>query len=124
LKRSILKEGDILFAIAGATIGKTNIVSKELLPANTNQALAIVRLNENENKVFIVQILKSFIMQKYIKESISVGAQPNLNLEQMNNFSFCYPNIEEQKKISTFLNLLDEKLFSLKKTIEELNAFK
>ena len=36
LKRSILKEGDILFAIAGATIGKVNIVTKDILPANTN----------------------------------------------------------------------------------------
>jgi type I restriction enzyme S subunit len=93
LKRSILKEGDILFAIAGATIGKTNIVTKAILPANTNQALAIVRLNKNEN--YIIQILKSSIMQKYIQENISVGAQPNLNLEQMNNFSFYYPNIDE-----------------------------
>ena len=44
LRRSILEDGDILFAIAGATIGKCCIVTKEILPANTNQALAIGRL--------------------------------------------------------------------------------
>ena len=117
LKRSILKEGDILFAIAGATIGKTNIVTKEILPANTNQALAIIRLEKNENKSFILQILKSFIMQKYIKESISVGAQPNLNLEQMNNFQFPYPDFVEQKKIADFLSILDSKIQTQKKTL-------
>ena len=79
LKRSILKENDILFAIAGATIGKVNIVKKEILPANTNQALAIIRLKQKENNHFVLHILKSQIMQQYIEKSISVGAQPNLN---------------------------------------------
>lgn len=124
LKRSILKEGDILFAIAGATIGKTNIVTKAILPANTNQALAIVRLNQKENKNFIIQILKSLIMQKYIKESISVGAQPNLNLEQMSNFSFCYPNFDEQTKIASFLSLVDERIQTQNKIIDNLKVSK
>src|SRR6266850_3466506 len=41
-KRSILEAGDILFSIAG-TIGTTCLVRKDDLPANTNQALAIIR---------------------------------------------------------------------------------
>lgn len=55
LKRSILEENDILFAIAGATIGKVNFVTKEILPANTNQALAIIRLKKEENRNYIYQ---------------------------------------------------------------------
>lgn len=120
LKRSILKENDLLFAIAGATIGKINIITDETLPANTNQALAIIRLKEKENSKFIYQILKSEIMQRYIKDSISVGAQPNLNLEQMNNFSFFYPSHSEQKKIATFLSLIDERIQTQSKIIEDL----
>ena len=42
LKRSIIKENDLLFSIAGA-LGRLAIVRKEILPANTNQALAIIR---------------------------------------------------------------------------------
>src|SRR5690606_22660134 len=114
LKRSILKENDVLFAIAGATIGKCTIVTKKALPANTNQALAIIRLNENENKDYIFQILTSEGMGKYIKDNISVGAQPNLNLEQINSFSFSYPSLEEQMKIANFLSSIDEKLNLLK----------
>ena len=64
LKRSILMEGDILFAIAGATIGKNAIVQKELLPANTNQALAIIRLKENYSKVFISKVLNSPLIRE------------------------------------------------------------
>ena len=44
--RSQLKKNDILFAIAGA-IGKCVIITDEILPANTNQALAIIRLVQN-----------------------------------------------------------------------------
>ena len=44
LKRSILKEKDILFSIAGIYLGKIGIVKKHHLPANTNQACAIIRL--------------------------------------------------------------------------------
>ena len=124
LKRSILKEGDILFAIAGATIGKVNIVTSEILPANTNQALSIVRLKENVSKDFIYHNLKSSKMQKYIIDNISVGAQPNLNLEQMNNFSFCCPTLPEQQKIATFLTAVDEKLQALKQKKNFLEQYK
>jgi type I restriction enzyme S subunit len=107
LKRSILQENDILFAIAGATIGKTNVVTKEVLPANTNQALAILRLNSQKFREYILQVLKSQIMQKYIQNSISTGAQPNLNLEQMNNFSFPLPPLPEQRAIANILSTWD-----------------
>ena len=88
LKRSILEENDILFAIAGATVGKIGIVTDDILPANTNQALAIIRLKNKSLVNFILFVLDSNKMKKYIQESISVGAQPNLNLQQINNFDF------------------------------------
>jgi type I restriction enzyme S subunit len=124
LKRSILKENDLLFAIAGATIGKVNFVTKEILPANTNQALAIVRLKERENRNYVYQILKSNRMQKYIIDSISVGAQPNLNLEQMNNFSFFYPTLPEQTRIASFFTVLDKKIAQLKQKKILLEQYK
>ena len=46
LSRSQLQENDILFSIAGA-IGRVAIVDKNILPANTNQALAIIRLHSS-----------------------------------------------------------------------------
>ena len=124
LKRSILMEGDILFAIAGATIGKNAIVQKELLPANTNQALAIIRLKENYSKVFISKVLNSPLMEKYIYINISTGAQPNLNLQQIGSFSFALPNLEEQTKIAFFLSAVDEKIRQLKQKHELLSQYK
>ena len=124
LKRSILMEGDILFAIAGATIGKNAIVQKELLPANTNQALAIIRLKENYSKVFISKVLNSPLMEKYIDINISTGAQPNLNLQQIGSFSFALPKLEEQTKIASFLSAVDEKISQLTQKHELLSQYK
>ncbi|MCO8078272.1 restriction endonuclease subunit S [Acinetobacter lwoffii] len=124
LKRSILKEGDILFAIAGATIGKNAIVQKELLPANTNQALAIIRLKENYSKVFISKVLNSPLMEKYIDINISTGAQPNLNLQQIGSFSFALPTLDEQTKIASFLSAVDEKISQLTQKHQLLSQYK
>nr|WP_180051504.1 restriction endonuclease subunit S [Acinetobacter sp. YH12211] len=124
LKRSVLMEGDILFAIAGATIGKNAIVQKELLPANTNQALAIIRLKENYSKIFISKVLNSPFMEKYIDINISTGAQPNLNLQQIGSFSFALPKLEEQTKIASFLSAVDEKISQLTQKHALLSQYK
>lgn len=124
LKRSILKEGDILFAIAGATIGKNAIIQKELLPANTNQALAIVRLKEGYSNVFISKVLNSPLMEKYIDSNISTGAQPNLNLKQIGDFSFNLPEVKEQTKIASFLSAVDEKISQLTQKHKLLSQYK
>jgi type I restriction enzyme S subunit len=124
LKRSILQEGDILFAIAGATIGKCNVVQSEILPANTNQALAIVRLKQNENREFVYRLLASYKMQKYITDNVSVGAQPNLNLEQIGNFLFAYPLFSEQTAIATALSDIDALIGELDKLIAKKQGIK
>ena len=104
LKRSMLQENDILFTIAGATIGKCAIVTSDILPANTNQALAIIRLTEKVNKKYIFHLLQSKSMKNYIQLSVKGSAQPNLNLQQINNFSFPLPPLGEQERIVTILD--------------------
>ena len=124
LKRSILKKNDILFAIAGATVGKCAIVNEDCLPANTNQALAIIRLKNNYDSFYIANILASEKMKKYIYLNISVGAQPNLSLEQVGNFQFYVDDIATQTKIATFLNLYYKKIELLNKKLNLLKLRK
>ncbi|RAZ46546.1 restriction endonuclease subunit S [Campylobacter hyointestinalis] len=107
LKRSILEENDILFTIAGS-IGKMAVVSKNLLPANTNQALAIIRLKDNINTNYIKFILQSSFMKKYIKKCVKGSAQPNLNLQQLNDFIVPFPNNEKQIEIMNILEKFEK----------------
>lgn len=107
LRRSILQANDILFTIAGATIGKCVVVPASALPANTNQALAIIRLKENYEHKYIFYLLKSKYMKDYIQKSIKGSAQPNLNLQQLNDFVIPVPPLEVQKCIVDILDRFD-----------------
>lgn len=123
LKRSKLEKNDILFAIAG-TLGKCAIVSADILPANTNQALAIIRIKETNNLLFIYNLLRSNIMNKYILECKSIGAQPNLSLEQMNNFIFYCPSLSEQTAIAAVLTTADNEISLAKQKLDSLRQQK
>ncbi|MFV0192126.1 restriction endonuclease subunit S [Empedobacter falsenii] len=124
LKRSILKNNDILFSIAGS-LGRVALVSNEILPANTNQALSIIRLKENEFHDFYIQLLSSHLVDDYILKNKSIGAQPNLSLEQMKNFKFFKPkNKEEQTKIANFLSAIDTQIETVENQITKTETYK
>ena len=123
LARSVLHENDILCSIAGA-LGVIAIVEKSVLPANTNQALSIIRLNKECNYKYIAYALSSYIMEKYIKQSKTTGAQPNLSLQQMRDFIVPVPHIEEQQKIADFLSAFDEAIDYAKQELEKWNELK
>lgn len=118
LKRSILKEKDILISIAG-TLGRTAIVKKEDLPANINQAISFVRLIDN-NKVlenFIVFYLNSPTIKDSLLSQVKVTAIPNLTLEIISDIKLPLPSLEEQQEI---VRILDEVLGNENKVKELL----
>ena len=119
LKRSILKEKDILISIAG-TLGRTAIVKKEDLPANINQAISFVRLIDN-NKVlenFIVFYLNSPTIKDSLLSQVKVTAIPNLTLEIISDIKLPLPTLEEQKEIVRILNEVFENENKVKELLE------
>lgn len=105
LKRSQLQEGEILFSIAG-TLGRITSVSKGILPANTNQALSIIRLKEG-NLEYIKTCLKGKVVADFIRRNPTIGAQPNLSLEQVSTLAIGMPSETEQEKIGKYFSTLD-----------------
>lgn len=108
LKRSRLESKDILFSIAG-TLGRTAIVDNSILPANTNQALAIIRGYDFEVD-FLLTSFSANVVSEFIKRNPTVGAQPNLSLEQIGNLIILTPSRVEQKAIGNFFRILDEQI--------------
>lgn len=104
LKRSKLKENDILFSIAG-TLGRTAVVDSSILPANTNQALAIIRGYDFDMN-FLLTSLNGNIVADYIRKNPTVGAQPNLSLEQVGKLSIWTPSFSEQIMVGAFFRKL------------------
>ena len=105
LRRSQLKENDILFSIAG-TLGRVTSVKSDLLPANTNQALAIVRLKEG-NLSYIETYLKGKAVSEFVRKNPTIGAQPNLSLEQVGQLDVSIPSEQEQLHIGAFFRAID-----------------
>lgn len=107
LGRSILEENDILFSIAGA-IGRTAIVPKSILPANTNQALAIIRIPSNAiNLQFVLYALQSRAVAEQSEKQKQGVAQLNLSLKNIADIQIPLASSEKQAEIVRILEALD-----------------
>ena len=106
LGRSQLQAGDILFSIAGA-LGRTGFVTDDILPANTNQALAIIRLKRDVgvSPKFLLKALETGVVLEQIEKFKGGVAQQNLSLAQVRDFQIALPPLAEQQRI---VGLLDE----------------
>ena len=122
LKRSQLQEGDILFSIAG-TLGRVTSVNKAILPANTNQALSIIRLKEG-NLEYVKTCLKGNVVADFIRRNPTIGAQPNLSLEQVSNLEIGIPSEAEQEKIGLYFSNLDNLITLHHRKLEKLEQIK
>ncbi|OJU23522.1 MAG: hypothetical protein BGN92_09365 [Sphingobacteriales bacterium 41-5] len=124
LKRSQLKADDILFSMAGVFLGKSALVTEDMLPANTNQALAIIRLNK---EIALPKFIHFYLRQQGVIEFINnisgQSAQPNINFEEIKSIGISLPVLEEQTAIASVLSSLDDKIDLLhrqNKTLEQM----
>ena len=122
LHRSQLKENDILFSIAG-TLGRVTSVKSSILPANTNQALAIIRLKDGCLD-YVKTYLKGKAVADFIKKNPTIGAQPNLSLEQVANLEIAISSEDEQKIIGAFFQKLDNLITLHQRKFEKLTNVK
>ena len=78
-RKSILREGDVLLNLVGASIGRAAIASDKLEGANMNQAVALIRLVKDglDNK-FLMNYLLSAEAQSTIHEKKVDVARANL----------------------------------------------
>ena len=119
MKRSQLKTGDILFSIAGA-IGRVTIVTEEMLPANTNQALAIIRISDEQIYLpYIKLILTSPIVIEQFERKKQGVAQLNLSLKDINEILIPLPSKDKQIELA---ELFDKVAGVISKRNKELSA--
>ncbi len=119
LFRSQLQENDILFVIAGATIGKTAVFDYSHTPANTNQAVSFIRL-KNKNKIF-VDYVWLYLQSNNVKNKLDFlsvqSAQPNLSMWDLGNF---YIKVYDENTTKCIVESIGEKC----KKIEALISIK
>ena len=113
----MVEVGDLLLAMYGATSGDIAI-SK--IKGAINQAILCIRTNQN--KKFIESIWNKHvpkILRKYLQ-----GGQGNLSADIVKSISFSFPTLKEQGKIANLISLLDERIATQNKIIEDLKKLK
>ncbi len=118
-----LKEGDIVFARTGASVGKTylyNINDGNLVFAGFLIKFSIV--NANPYFIFIQTFLESY--NKWVLTMSMRSGQPGINAEEYKTFPVHLPYMNEQIKIANFLSAIDEKINHCSNQIEKMEKWK
>ena len=125
MRRSQLRTGDIVFSIAGA-IGRTAIIPDSVLPANTNQALAIIRLRNPLafDRIFLRYALISSDVTRSISSSKRGIAQVNLSLTDIKNLRVPLPPLALQQEFANFVSQVDKLRFATQQQIDKLETLK
>ncbi len=126
LRRSQLAQGDILFSIAGA-LGRSTVVEQTWLPANTNQAFAIIRPSTRRRSVdprYLLWQLRSPAIITKIAEINVQAAQANLSLEQVRDFEIPIVPLPEQEAIATALDDIETLIAKFERQIAKRQAIK
>ena len=121
LSRSQLQRNDLLFSIAGA-IGRTAIVTEDILPANTNQALAIIRVPEGvADYSYLKYVLQSpDVVEQFEKKKQGV-AQLNISLKDIGDFLIPLRTTEEQKAVVATMDKVTELIALRKEQLAKLD---
>lgn len=103
LGRSIIHSGDIDFTIAG-TLGRFALIDESVIPANTNQAVAIIR---SDTKIISPEYLYSFFIgnwhNNYYTKRIQQAVQANLSLGTIKSLPIPILEKNEMKSYLTSL---------------------
>lgn len=117
-KRSKLKSGDLVMTIVGANTGTVAVVPGWLEGANITQTTARIAVDPKKAVPgFVEQALRSRIGQNDVYRYQKGGAQPGLNLADVEKFRIPLPSLPEQRKIAEILRTWDE-------AIEKLTALR
>ena len=107
--------GDLLLALYGATSGQIAI-SK--IRGAINQAILCIK--SSYDNIFLKSVWEKHvdkILQAYLQ-----GGQGNLSADIVKNLSFYFPSLDEQNKISKLIVLIDERIATQNKIIEQLQS--
>ena len=114
----MVNKGDLLLALYGATSGDISI---SRISGAINQAILCIR-PQYMDAYFIKSLWEKH--KKHILETYLQGGQGNLSSEIIKNISFFFPNSDEQVKISRLIHIIDDRIETQSKIIEELKTLR
>ena len=119
----MIKRGDVIFVKTGSTVGKVAYVDKMICKTTLNPQVVVLKDIKCDNYILSV-IMSTRNFQNKIQRITVGGAVPTLSQVAMGNIFISLPAAKEQEKISKFISLLDERITTQNKIIEDLKKLK
>lgn len=125
LWRVNLQDDCIILPNIGANIGEVYFSTQSLLP-HTNNVLGpnAILLKDYNNLKFIYNYFQTYKFQKQLSIIIASSGQPKFNKTELKGIKLAIPSIDEQNKITAFLDLIDQKIEKQELLIENLKKYK
>ncbi len=119
----ILKQGDLILAMSGATTGKSCLYNLNKI-AYLNQRVGVFRAKTSFCYDFLVQFVFSELFTSRLKLILTAGAQPNISSFDIEDFEILLPPLNEQIAIANILSDLDNEIISLKNKKRQFDNIK
>ena len=102
-----LREGEIVFARTGASVGKSFIYRESDGLVYFAGFLIRAKIKPEYDSEFVFQNTLGTPYEKYIQITSQRSGQPGVNAQEYAEYAFLVPDYAEQKKIGSFLRQID-----------------
>ena len=116
--RTRLHEGDVVVCVTGAKTGNVAVCENIPQDAYVNQHVCLVRPNSEILPMFLGLVLKSKLGQSYFEVS-QYGLKQGLSLKNINEAPVTLPDMDEQRKIISYIDIETAKLAALTAQAEQ-----
>ena len=119
----LVNNRDILLARTGASTGKSYLYKKS--DGKLYYAGFLIRANvTTHDPCFVFSQLHTHRYWRWVSIMSARSGQPGINSQEYSSFSIYTTSIEEESKIAKLLSLLDERIATQNKIIEDLKKLK
>jgi type I restriction enzyme S subunit len=119
----MIKQGDVVFVKTGSTVGKVAYVDKLMCKTTLNPQVIVLKNIQCDNYLLSV-LMSTSRFQNAIRKITVGGAVPTLSQAAMGDIAVTMPQVAEQEKLSKFISLLDKRIATQNKIIEDLKKLK
>ena len=118
-----LAKGDVLVT-GGGSVGNPYIVPNDE-PLYTKDAdLLWIKNNGSMDPMFVYEFFFSPVFREYLGSVSHVGTIAHYTISQLSETPIALPSIEEQRRIGTFLELIDKTITLHQRKCDELKIYK
>ena len=118
---AILNDRTILLSING-TIGNVALYNNE--PIMLGKSACYINVSPHINKHYVYHYLQTNKCQTYFISELTGTTIKNLSLQSVRNAKIALPSIYEQNRIAKLLDVIDERIATQSKLIEDLKKLK